>query len=438
MRSSVGQIIAFDESICRDPEAASAREWLESNGIGGYASGTISGIYTRRYHGLLVAATQPPAGRFVLLSKLEETLTVGGVPFELSANRYPGVAHPQGYLFLKGFRLRPFPTFVYEAGGVEIEKTIFMAQGENTAVVRYSFRGAVDCRLELRPLIAFRDYHSTTHENGAIHGEIEFEAGNIRLSPYPGLPSVYLAHSNGAVTSTGVWYRNFEYDRDRERGLDYREDLFNPCGISFEIPAGGAVNVIASTSPNPIERALSLREWEERRRLAIGREAPARGAFVEILTHAADQFVVQRGLHCSILAGYHWFTDWGRDAMISLPGLTLSTGRMDKARSVLQAFAGALDQGMLPNRFPDAGETPEYNTVDATLWFFEATRAYVAHSGDFAFVANEFYPALRDIIAHHVRGTRYGIQVDMDGLLAMRRARRPAHLDGREGRVTGW
>jgi predicted glycogen debranching enzyme len=203
-------MIRFDERLCRNLEKASTREWLETNGLGGFASSTVTGMNTRRYHGLLVTATRPPLGRMVLLSKIEETLVTNGRSYELSVNRYPGVIHPNGHVFLKEFRIDPFPVFTYEIDGLQIERSIFMVYEQNTTVIQYELRcAAVPCRLELRPLIAFRDYHSTTHENGALNPQIENEAGNLKITPYPGLPSLYLTHA-GEARATRVWYRDFE------------------------------------------------------------------------------------------------------------------------------------------------------------------------------------------------------------------------------------
>ena len=411
-------MIRFDETICGNLESASVREWLETNGLGGYASSTVVGMNTRRYHGLLVAATRPPVGRMVLLSKFEEVLTICAKSYELSVNRYPGAIHPQGYAYLKEFRLDPFPVFVYEIDGVRLEKSVFLVHGENTVVIRFEVSGRVkDCKLELRPLIAFRDYHSTTHENRALNPQIEIEDTNVRVTPYAGLPSLYLTHQ-GEIRETGVWYRNFEYEWEQRRGLDYREDLFNPCSLVLDLGATPGQAVIASTEPHAIASADVLRSSEIKRRKEIERWAPGDTALVRNLAFAADQFIVKRGTGFTVIAGYHWFTDWGRDTMIALPGLTLSSGRPELARSMLLAFASALDRGMLPNRFPDAGEAPEYNTVDATLWFFEAARAYLAHTGDLDFIRAAVYQQLADIVSWHERGTRYGIHVDEDGLLA--------------------
>ena len=395
-------------------EESSRVEWLETNGIGGFASGTIAGLNSRRYHGLLVAATHPPVGRMVLLSKFEETLVIGGRRIDLSANRYPGVIHPQGYAYLKEFRRDPFPVFVYDIDGLQLQKSIFMIHGENTTVVQYEASG--DCTLELRPLIAFRDYHSTTHENGAIRGTPRIEPGMAVCSPYDGCPDLYLGHDAAEVRITGEWYRNFEYAIEQERGLDFREDLFNPAAFTFDLRQS-PVTLVASTERRPARAGPALRSAEIARRRQVLSAAPSDDPFKQSLLAAADQFIVSRGDQSSVIAGYHWFSDWGRDTMIAMPGLTLATGRHDDARKILLAFAASVDRGMLPNRFPDAGESPEYNTVDATLWYFEAVRAFAAHTGDFEFVRRDLYPVLAGIIDWHERGTRYGIRVDADGLL---------------------
>jgi predicted glycogen debranching enzyme len=424
-------VISYDEAICGDPEAASGREWLETNGLGGYASSTICGMNTRRYHGLLVAATKPPVGRMVLLSKLEEALFINGRSYELSVNRYPGAIHPRGYLFLKQFRIDPFPVFMYEVDGMTIEKSVFMAPGENATVIRYELRGPVgSCTLELRPLIAFRDYHATTHENAALDGTLHAEGGCLRLTPYSGLPSLYLAHDAGEVRETAEWYRNFEFARERERGLDFREDLFHPCTLVRDLRAGGRFTVIASTGAHSIAEADG---WRAARTAEVANGDPP---FVRRLKRAAGQFLVRRGEGSTVIAGYHWFADWGRDTMIALPGLTLAAGRPEMARGILQAFAGVVDRGMLPNRFPDSGEAPEYNSVDSTLWFFEAVRAYLEYTGDLDFVGGSLYAVLADIVTWHERGTRYGIRVDADGLLAAGESDTPltwmdARVDGR-------
>jgi predicted glycogen debranching enzyme len=417
-------MIQFKKETCGDLDAALRREWLETNGIGGFASSTIIGLNTRRYHGLLTAATRPPVGRFVLLSKLEETLFISGQPFDLSANRYPGVVHPKGFRYLKQFRLDPFPVFTYEIEGIEIEKSVFMIYGENSTVIHYELgknnhpESPKNLQLDVRALIAFRDYHSTTHENGAINRGVEERPGLATVTPYQGLPSLHLAHNAAELRRTGDWYRNLEYDAERERGLDFQEDLFNPLALRFDFRIRRQASIIASTEERDAAKVVEYRQSEITRRRNARVSCPVEDDFAQTLAAAADQYLVSRGDQTTVIAGYHWFSDWGRDTMIALPGLTLPTGKHDVAGSILRTFARHVDQGMLPNRFPDAGEKPEYNTVDATLWFFEAARHYLAYTGDLEFVRNELYPAFTDIISWHARGTRYGIKVDSSGLLS--------------------
>ena len=414
-------MIEIDQESCRNLETALSREWLETNGIGGFSSSTITGLNARRYHGLLTAATKPPVGRLVLLSKLEETLIIDGRRYELSANQYPGVVHPEGFKYQTGFRLDPFPVFTYEIEGVRLEKRVFMVQGENTTVVQYEVpltesRTAVPIVLEVRPLIAFRDYHSTTHENSALNSNVETEGGLTTVKPYSDLPALHLAHDTAGIDTNGLWYRNFQYAVEQERGLDFAEDLFSPCAFTFDLSASRRVSIIASTERRDVSKADAYRKAEIERRSSL-RSKFATDQLTGTLTAAADQFIVARERCKTVIAGYHWFADWGRDTMIALPGLTLARSHAETAKSILAEFAAHVDQGMLPNRFPDAGETPEYNTVDATLWFFEAVRALLHYTNDYDFVRTTLYRVLVDIIEWHVKGTRYNIHVDSDGLL---------------------
>ena len=406
-------MITFDQASCRDLDVALSREWLETNGIGGFSSSTIAGLNTRRYHGLLTAATKPPVGRFVLLSKLEETIVIEGRRYELSANQYPSLIHPRGFNYQTGFRLNPFPTFTYEIDDLRLTKTVFMVQGENTTVVQYQLDGdtRTDVKLEVRPLIAFRDYHGTTHENSALNPRVETEPGQTRFKPYADLPTLHLAHCKADVDPNGFWYRNFNYTVEQERGLDFAEDLFNPCTLTFDLTSRTTANVIASTAPHDAAQADAYRKAE------VARRRTEKTDLLTSLQSAADQFIVTREQGQTVIAGYHWFADWGRDTMIALPGLTLVNGRPDVAKNILAEFARHVDRGMLPNRFPDAGEAPEYNTVDATLWFFEAVRSFTQYTGDYEFVRTNLYSVLREIVDWHVKGTRYGIHVDDDGLL---------------------
>src|SRR4051812_38733724 len=243
-------MINFDQSVCSDLAAATGREWLETNGIGGFAASTVCGMNRRRYHGLLVAATKPPVGRMVLLSKFEETLVVGERRMELGSNQYSGAVHPQGHCYFKSFRLDPFPVFTYAVDGIEIEKSVFMVQGSNTTVVQYKLLNAALgdlVHLELRPLVAFRDYHSTTHANDAIRKDFVEAPGLVSVMAYEGVPTLHFAHNADTVERAGNWYFNLEYDVERERGLDFHEDLFNPLVFKFLLTRTSPAVVIAST-----------------------------------------------------------------------------------------------------------------------------------------------------------------------------------------------
>src|ERR1044071_633899 len=335
-------MISLDKSVCTDLEAALSREWLETNGLGGFACGTVAGANTRRYHGLLTAALNPPGGRMLLLSKLEETLVLGERRIDLSTNEYNGAIHPEGYLLLSNFRLDPFPTWTFEVDGVRLEKTIFMPQCGNTVQVEYKLLQApagLKPVLELRPLIGFRDYHSTTHENGSLNTLTDSSPNAASVQPYPGLPRLYFSHDADQLQEQGYWYKNFLYREERERGLDFQEDLFNPFVLSWQLSSERAATVIASTEQKDVRQAGAIREAELKRRQQLAASSPVDDPFVRELTVAADQFLARRGEDWTVIAGYPWFTDWGRDTMISLPGLTLFNGRSEIAKSILRNFA---------------------------------------------------------------------------------------------------
>jgi predicted glycogen debranching enzyme len=413
-------LISFNKSVCADLPAGLGREWLDTNGLGGFACGTISGANTRRYHGLLTAALHPPGSRRLLLSKLEETLIAGDRRIDLATNEYSGAVHPEGYRLLSDFRLDPFPIWTFEVSGVRLEKSVFMLQGSNAVQVEYKLLQApegIGLALELRPLIAFRDYHSTTHENAALNPAVERAPNLASVQPYAALPRLYFAHAAEKIQPQGYWYKNFLYRMEQERGLDFEEDLFNPFMLSFKLSMDRSATVIASTEPMDIEQAGGFRQAELQRREQLVLPSHVDDPLVRALTTAADQFLVRRGNDWTIIAGYPWFADWGRDTMISLPGLTLFTGRAHIAKSILRNFARHADMGMLPNRFVDSGEKAEFNSVDATLWFFEAVRAYAAVTNDYEFIRQELYEALNAIMDFHIRGTRYNIKVANDGLL---------------------
>lgn len=404
----------FDEMTCQDLERSSRLEWLETNGLGGFSSGTVSGIHTRRYHGLLTSAPQPPAGRMLLVAKFEDTLVVDGYRVELSANRYDGAVHPQGYEYLREFRLDPFPTWVYEIGDVLVEKRVFMVHGHDATVVEYEVMGLCrHCQLEVRPLVAYRDCDATTHASEALNPRFEWEEeGLVSVQPYDGLPQVYFGADYRSCEPTGHWRRRFEYAEEKARGLAFREDLYQPFVFHFDLAHSPKAVVIVSREGIPAHEATPLREQERLRRLALRRQAPAADPFLEDLAEAADQFVVRRGGGHAILAGYPWFGDWGRDTMMALPGLTLATGRYEVASGILREFAS---------------EPPECTAAEGTLWFFEAVRAYLHHAKDEAFVRDILYPRVAEAMDWYLRGTPSGIRAGADGLLETGEAGAPRH-----------
>ena len=415
-------MINFDSEICTDYQAASSREWLETNGIGGFACGTLAGVNTRRYHALLTPATAPPLGRITTLSKFEETLTIDGESYELSANCYQNGVYPQGYQYLKNFRLAPFPVWTYEINGIEIEKKLFMVDGENTTVCTWKVQSSkfnvqsLKIELSLKPLLAFCDYHHLQHEDTNFDVNYEVLMRTVSVKPYASMPAIFFNHNAQSVEKTDYWYRGFQYAIEKERGFDSSEDLFQPFALNFDLTTEAAT-VIVSTEMRNYTDAAKFEKSEIARREKLIEIAGAKDDFTKQLVLAADQFIVKRGAGKTVIAGYPWFSDWGRDTMIALNGLTLATNRPEIAKQILLEFSQHVSEGMIPNRFPDIGETAEYNTVDATLWYFEAIRAYAEKTGDYEFVRRNLYDKLVGIILSHLKGTRYNIHVDTDGLL---------------------
>jgi predicted glycogen debranching enzyme len=418
-------IIDFDRSICRNVTAAGMREWLVTNGIGGYAAGTVAGVLTRRYHGLLIAALQPPLGRTLLATKLDETAVYNGQAYPLFANAWQGdVIDPHGFDYLDHFYLDgTTPVWEYSCADAVLEKRIWMQQGENTTYVRYHLRRASQpLQLTLKALVNYRDYHSSTHA-GDWRMRIDIVSNGLRVSAYDGASPFYLLTDYAQVEARHEWYRNFALSIEAYRGLDSSEDHLYAGDFTVTLPPGKAVTVVFSTNATPnLDSASAYDAQKQHEQQLLTQAKPAGVNAIDQLVLAADQFIVSRPATLdptgrSVIAGYPWFGDWGRDTMIALPGLTLTTGRPAIAASILRTFAQFVDQGMLPNRFPDAGEMPEYNTADATLWYFEAIRAYHAATGDDALL-RDLFPVLQEIIDWHVRGTRYQIHVDPnDGLL---------------------
>lgn len=424
--------IEFGREICGNLDIAESREWLVTNGIGGYASGTVAGLLTRRYHGLLVAALKPPLGRTLMVTKLDETVLYGDRTYSLHTNRWAdGIVNPHGYQHIERFSLEgTIPVWRFAVADALLEKRVWMQQGANTTYVQYTLRRATQpLKLTLKAMVNYRDYHGETQSNNWQMSIEQVEQG-ICVTAYAGAVPLYLLSDGASASVVHNWYHGFDLAVERYRGLSDKEDHLHAATFEVTLNPGEAIAFVASTEKQPNlngEIALKLRRaqeqkltgfWKTNRPLKT-KESPN---WINHLILAADQFIVDRSLPedpngKTIIAGYHWFSDWGRDTMISLPGLTISTGRPEVARSILRTFARYVDQGMLPNRFPDEGEQPEYNTVDATLWYFEAVRAYYSTTDDDTLLA-ELFPILADIIDWHCRGTRYNIHLDAaDGLL---------------------
>jgi predicted glycogen debranching enzyme len=423
--------LAWGGEICGERSLAESREWLCTNGIGGFASGTVAGVLTRRYHGLLIAALKPPLGRTLLVAKADEHVEYDGLRRRLFTNHWAdGTVDPHGYEDLEEFRLEgTTPVWTYACADARIEKRVFMEPGANTTYVRYALvRANRPITLELKVLVNYRDYHGSTRGDG-WQMRVEPYFDGLRVVAFEGAHPFVVRAQGSDLALAHEWYRGFRLAVEEARGLDAQEDHLYAGTLRLRLEPGVARTVVLSAEPAPSldgEAAWARRQAHEADLLARWHHAqPAAAAapvWIRQLVLAADQFVVRRPLPdepdgMSILAGYHWFGDWGRDTMISLPGLVLATGRPEIGRRILSTFARFVDRGMLPNRFPDTGEAPEYNTVDATLWYVEAIRAYHAATGDDVLL-KELFPVVEDIIRWHRQGTRYGIAEDpADGLL---------------------
>ena len=408
-------------------------EWLVTNGIGGYASGTLSGVLTRRYHGLLVAALKPPLDRVNMVVKMDEWVTVGGVIYPLFANRWKSadfpIVPPVGCASLVRFyQDGQIPTWQFQPGESEFETKVWMEHGENTTYVQYSNTGGdSEIQLTLKVMLGYTNFHDTNKRRGDYVNEAV--ANGVRVTAGEDSHPYYLFAPGAEFQHLPVWLEKFYMAVEDYRGLDSLADLYNGVDIVCNLPPGESILITLTTDPNmkagDLDALSRRRAYEEELVSACPlRSLPEWAAQLPL---AADQFIVDRGVNGTpgktIMAGYHWFSDWGRDTMIALPGLTLATGRFDVAESILRTFAKYIDQGMLPNRFPDLGEEPEYNTIDATLWYFEALYQYyqklsVIDVGKALKLVVDLIPQLEEIIGYHEKGTRYQIQVDpADGLL---------------------
>jgi predicted glycogen debranching enzyme len=418
-------------------------EWLETDGLGGFASGTVSGIRTRRYHGILLVATTPPTGRMMLVNGLEVWVTTSNGRWALSTHWYqPGVQYPDGASHLTSFALDPWPTWTWTLpDGERIIGELFAVHGSPRVVTTWRIeldriddagRGRT-ATLEVRPLMSGRDYHSLHRENGAFRFEPQMSNGSLAWQPYEGMPAVRCV-TNGVYRQDPQWFRNFLYLIERERGLDDTEDLASPGVLTFDLHREAmCVWNAAATGTAPV------REVEDLVGELRGEERSRRAGFAAPLTRAADQFLVTRGSGRTIVAGYPWFTDWGRDTFIAIRGLCFATGRLTEARDILLEWTGVVSQGMLPNRFPDGGSEPEYNAVDASLWFVIAAGELLEVDGRSRLLTPSERARLRDavvaILEGYSRGTRYGIHMDGDGLIAA--GERGQQLTWMDARVDG-
>lgn len=404
----------FDDP--RDAMQTSEAEWLESDGLGGFASGTVGGERTRRYHALLLKATHPPTGRVVLVNGMQAWLeSANGARHPLTKQRYmPCNVDPEASAELLDFDTAPWPTWRFridEQSTVTAETFVARACGET--VLRWRLENSTPradaLTLKVRPLISGRDYHALHHENPAF----DFTAGvvdaTVRWQPYGDLPAIF-AQTNGAYMHEPDWYRNFCYARERERGLDCSEDLATPGIFSFDLTRGEAVMILRAhggENVDALQHAVHLAERERERR----------AAFSGRLRRSADGYIVARGKGRTILAGYPWFTDWGRDTFIAMRGLLLASGRNEDAGSILLEWAETISEGMLPNCFADDGGAPAYNSVDASLWFVVAVHDYFQAGHAPADTRTALQRAVEAILDGYARGTRFNIVADEDGLL---------------------
>ncbi|MBH25826.1 MAG: glycogen debranching protein [Myxococcales bacterium] len=427
---------------------AESLEWLVTNGLGGYASGTVAGLNSRRYHGLLVSAQSPPLGRIMMVSRMDEVADYAGRTWPLFTNRWRGdVVQPHGYELLESFALEgTTPVWTYAVADALLEKRVFMSPGRDTTHVTWRLvRGTAPLTLRIKVMVGYRDHHATSSSAGWRMRVEPCEPG-VRVTAYDGATPILLASAAAEASPRHTWHHQLLLSSERERGFPYLDDILHVATFTLALEPGEEGSVVCSTEEAPeLDPAVAYeaRQAHERRTLeryaAVTPEPPP--ATLKQLALAADQFIVHRPVSgepdgTTILAGYPWFGDWGRDTMISLPGLTLATGRAELAASILRTSAQFVDRGMLPNRFPDdEGEQVEYNTVDATLWYITAIARTFEATGD-AQLIEELWPVLESIIAHHAEGTRYGIGVDpSDGLL--RAGEEGVQLTWMDARVEG-
>lgn len=421
------------------PQPDGEREWLETDGLGGYASSTLENRHTRRYHGLLVANLPIPEGRHVLLSKLEDSLRVGRQEFFFSSHLYPGLLFPPGPPVLTGYRQDFFPRFTCRTDGPSVTKSILMPRGKGVLLVRYDLEGcppgSVLC---MKPFLAFRGYHQLALKNPFLREGTEAIENGFSIAPYEGMPALLIQTSRKSrFTPSPAWYDRFLYLEERRRGFDWQEDLFLP-GI-LEIPVERKCTVMLQVSCDgdatehhggeKIRHHAPMAALWKTEVVRRGRERAAtlRGfgdaeagdrEILATLTDAGRQFLVTTPSgRPAIIAGYPWFGSWGRDTLISLPGLCFATGRIAEGIEILAEIGRHEQEGLLPNFFSADGHPEAYNTVDSSLWYFRAVQELLRVTGERDPVRTLFWPVMKNIIASFTRGTRFGIHMDERGLL---------------------
>jgi len=429
------------------------REWLDTDGRGGYASSTLENCHSRRYHGLLAANLRCPEGRYVLLSKLEDSLAVNAKEFFFSRHRYPGVVFPPGPSLLEEFSLGICPRFAYRAGNVTVEKTLLLVRS-GALLVRYDFlSGESPGVLRLKPFLAFRGYHELMHENPYIRGRAEVIENGFRIEPYGGMPPLVVRTSlPSRFIPSPCWHRRFEYAEERERGFDWQEDLFVPGILEAGIAAGESLILAvfagddSGEDPARFWAAEALRREEELAGDWKLTDSPARPQtaaahdgkpgvaaqndsrmggvtdeereIVLALLRAGRQFLIATPSgRPAVIAGYPCFGSWGRDTLISLPGLAFCTGRLAEGTAILTELGSHEQEGLLPNFCSACGAPSAYNTVDSSLWYFWAVQEFLRCTGDAAFVRKGFWPVMKRIAGRFLAGTRFGIGADARGLL---------------------
>ncbi|MGC9455151.1 MAG: amylo-alpha-1,6-glucosidase [Phycisphaerae bacterium] len=400
-----------------------SREWLLTNEIGAYASSTVLGCNTRRYHGLLVAATTPPTGRVVTLSTVMEDLEISGERHELAVNEFPGAVAPDGRCYLEQFRNDQAATFVYRIGEAQLVKEVLLSDAANAVVVRYTLHGNGGV-LHVRPFVAMRDFHHLRSRSDASLLTFETTEEGLVIQDRAGkLPGLYVISREAAVEPGPDWWYRFRYRTDAARGQDCLEDLYTPGVLRYELADGESCQFTAGLgSPRPVGFETTRAARQSRLQAAVEHLGDGADDTTRRLAVAADAFIVRRSFpgradSATILAGFHWFADWGRDTFIALPGLLLSTGRFDQARRVFRTFTAHVSDGMVPNRFDDYSSAAHYNSIDASLWFIVAAERYVAATGDTDFWLTELLPAVRQILHGYESGTLFDIHADADGLL---------------------